>query len=250
MSSQATVTVSTAVPQYRLRSDLALYCLPSANRDDTRYLAWANSICLLFVTIAAMNLRQPVFVIREAAPPPEPLPVVILPPPPEQPNQPQETPTEPAEETVEESLELPVITPVQVAAPDQVNFGVAIEGYVALAPNARYVPPPPAIIPKAPPPADNLPKPDFRVIRLGDRSFTKMPPPSYPQAFLRDHISGTVEVLITVNASGVPTSVEVAKSSGFPALDRHTCDSVKRDWRAEPGEDGRKFRCPLIYSAK
>lgn len=248
MSSHATATVSPAVPQYELRSDLAQYCLPSAGRDDSRKLSWAVSICLLFVTVAIMNVRQPVFIIREAAPPPEPLPVVILPPPPEHQQQPPDQPSEPEEVAVEETLEMPVITPVQVAAPDQVNFGVAVEGYVALAPNARFVPPPPAIIPKAPPPADNLPKPDFRVIRLGDRSFTKMNPPSYPSAFQRDRISGTVEVLITVNAEGTPVSVEVFKSSGFQALDKHTVDSIKRDWRAEPGEDGRKFKCPIMYN--
>lgn len=131
--------------------------------------------------------------------------------------------------------EMPVVAPVLVAAADSVNFSVPVEGYTAISADARYVPPPPPVIPKAPPP-DNIPRPIFKAIRFGGKEFKKQPAPSYPDEFQRNRIGGTVEALITVNTNGVPTKVEVGRSSGTPALDRHVCDFIRREWRAEAGE--------------
>ena len=36
-------------PGYELKDELARYCLPAANRDSNLKLAWANSICILFL---------------------------------------------------------------------------------------------------------------------------------------------------------------------------------------------------------
>lgn len=245
MSSNATATATDGYPQYRLNSDLARYCLPSANRDDARRLAWANSVCLLFLAVAALGIRQPVFVLREAPPPPEPLPIVILPPPVEPEKDPTEKPEEPVEEELLESVDVPSVAPVLVAAPQDVNFSVPVEGFTALSTDARFVPPPPTVIPKAPPP-DNLPKLVFKAIRFGGKEFRKQPPPNYPEEFRRNRIGGTVEALITVDTNGLPSKVEVGKSSGSPALDRHVAEFIRKEWKADASETA-NYRIAITF---
>lgn len=246
MSSHTAADLANELPEYRLNSDLAQYCLPSANRDDSRRVAWACSVCILFLAVAAMGLNQPVFVIREAEALPEPMPTVLLPPPVE----PEQTPApKPDEEKVEETQddrEVPVVAPVLVANAKDVTFSLPTEGYTALASDARLVPPPPPVIPKAPPP-DNVPKPEFRNIRFGGKEFRKQPPPNYPDEFQRNRIGGTVEALITVGTNGIPAKVEVGKSSGSPALDRHVCDFIRKEWKAAAGEAG-NFRIAITFS--
>lgn len=233
MSRETTATMVADTPQYRLRSDLAAYCLPDANRDDSRKLAWANSICLLFLVVAFMGLRQPVFILRDAPPPPVAMPVVILPPAQAEVVPSAESEEPDLEDPADDLVDVPVVAPVMVAAPEDVSFSVPVEGYVALAPDARFVPPPPAIIPKAPP---ETPAVQFQTIRFGGKEFRRQPPPNYPEEFQRNRIGGTVEALITVGTNGVPSKVEVGRSSGAPSLDRHVCDFIRREWRARPGE--------------
>lgn len=241
----ASVSDSETLPEYRLKSDLAAYCLPRASRDDTRKLAWANSISLMFVVVAFLGLRQPVFVIREVEPLPEPMKAEILPPV-ESEDKPQESPEEEPEDVAEEMIEAPVVAPVLVAAAQDVTFSVPVEGFIAIAPDARYVPPPPPVIPKAPPP-DSLQRPEFRAIRFGGKEFRKQPPPNYPEEFQRNRIGGTVEALITVSTNGTPIKVEVGRSSGSPALDRHVCDFIRREWRAEAGE-GANYKIAITFA--
>jgi protein TonB len=246
MSTQASAAVDGGFPQYELRSDLARYCLPAANRDDARRLAWANSICLMFITVASMGLKEPVFIVREAEPLPEPLPVVILPPVEQEQPKVEQTEDAPEEEPIEEFAEMPVIAPVVVAAAQDVSFSVPVEGFIAISSDARYVPPPPAVIPKAPPP-DNLPKLEFKAIRFGGKEFRKQPPPNYPDEFQRNRIGGTVEALISVGTNGLPTKVEVGKSSGSHALDRHVCEFIRKEWRAEAGEEA-NYRISITFA--
>lgn len=242
----ASVSSPDSLPEYRLNSDLAAYCLPRSRRDDGRKLAWANSISLVFVVVAFMGLRQPVFKIREVAPLPEPMRAEILPP-----VDSEEKPPETAEETepedvADEMVEAPIVTPVLVAAPQDAVFSVPVEGFIAIAPDARYVPPPPPIIPKAPPP-DQPPRLEFRAIRFGGKEFRKQPPPNYPEEFQRNRIGGTVEAHITVSTNGVPIKVDVGRSSGSPALDRHVCDFIRREWRAAPGE-GANYKIAITFA--
>jgi TonB family protein len=242
----ASVSHPEPLPEYRLKSDLAAYCLPRASQDDTRKLAWANSISLLFVVVACIGLRQPVFVIREAAPLPEPMRAELLPPVDAENQPPDSSEEQEPEDVAEEPVEIPVVVPVLVAAAESVTFSVPVQGFVALAPDARFVPPPPAVIPKAPPP-DNLPRPEFRAIRFGGKEFRKQPPPNYPEEFQRNRVGGTVEALITINTNGVPIKVDVGRSSGNSALDRHVCDFIRREWRAESG-DGANYRIAITFA--
>lgn len=65
------------------------------------------------------------------------------------------------------------------------------------------------------------------------------PAPRYPAQALRNGEHGTVMVRAEIGADGVPTSVEVARSSGSRSLDRAALDAVRR-WRFRPAmADGR-----------
>src|SRR5438094_257466 len=65
---------------YALSSELARLCLPAEYRDDTRTLAWVNSICFLFLVIGLIGLKAPKVVVRPLNPPAEIVPVVLAPP--------------------------------------------------------------------------------------------------------------------------------------------------------------------------
>lgn len=74
----------------------------------------------------------------------------------------------------------------------------------------------------------------------GMRPFFSYPPrPSYPSESRAAKEEGTVVIRMVVNADGRPTQVSVAKSSGFPRLDRSAQEAA---WRcrirnAAPGKE-------------
>jgi periplasmic protein TonB len=59
------------------------------------------------------------------------------------------------------------------------------------------------------------------------------PKPAYPAESRTANEQGTVMLSVAVDATGRPTSVSVAKSSGFPRLDRSALEGVQR-WRFKP----------------
>jgi protein TonB len=59
------------------------------------------------------------------------------------------------------------------------------------------------------------------------------PKPAYPAESRTANEQGTVLLSVAVDAAGRPTSVSVAKSSGFPRLDRSAREAVQR-WRFKP----------------
>ncbi|MCC6232309.1 MAG: TonB family protein [Verrucomicrobiales bacterium] len=139
------------------------------------------------------------------------------------------------------------MAPIMVAPPENVAFADPVDSrYVVIVNDPGRIPPPPAIIPRDPPP-DNLPKLEFRAIRFGGKEFKKQPPPNYPDEFQRNRIGGTVEALIYVATNGIPTKVEVGKSSGSPALDRHVCDFIRKEWRAQAG-DAVNYRIAITFA--
>ncbi len=93
-------------------------------------------------------------------------------------------------------------------------------------------PPPPPAAPAAPPPtaapvATTIPQP------------VSTPSPKYPARALRRREQGTVMVSAEIGVDGVPSSVEVVRSSGSRDLDRAAVDAVRR-WRFRPAmADGR-----------
>ena len=55
-------------PGYELKDELARLCLPSANRDRDRKLAWVNSVCILFLLIGVLGARRGVIAIKPVPP--------------------------------------------------------------------------------------------------------------------------------------------------------------------------------------
>lgn len=81
------------------------------------------------------------------------------------------------------------------------------------------------------------PTPAPRAPTVADRKARPIPgqtpPPDYPARALREGTVGTVLVLAHIGPDGVPTSTEVAQSSGSRELDRAAMSAVRR-WRFEP----------------
>src|SRR5437879_4527470 len=141
----ATLTAPDAfAPQgYELHSDLAQFCLPAANRDANRKLAYVNSICLLFLAIGMAGVNPPKLEQKVPEPIQQFVPVEIIQPPepPKMEPQPRQEDPEPQPDT---PVEMPQIATVVAADPSQVRFAVPVEGPVVFAPAKFAQAPPPA----------------------------------------------------------------------------------------------------------
>lgn len=64
------------------------------------------------------------------------------------------------------------------------------------------------------------------------------PKPPYPHLSRRLGEEGTVRLNILVNPDGSVAQLEVAKSSGYPRLDRSAIETVQSSWKFEPARQG------------
>ena len=72
-----------------------------------------------------------------------------------------------------------------------------------------------------------------------DVSSRAMNPPRYPPAALRSGITGTVVLIVSVDANGNVTDVSVERSSRNRDLDRAAIQAARK-WRFNPAmQDGR-----------
>ncbi|KGQ19410.1 Ferric siderophore transport system, periplasmic binding protein TonB [Lysobacter dokdonensis DS-58] len=90
---------------------------------------------------------------------------------------------------------------------------------------------PVAAAPAAPPPAAAPAVSDASPIPISK------PAPRYPQRALRMRETGTVRVLVSVGADGVPTNVSIESSSQSRDLDRAALEAVRK-WRFSPAQRG------------
>jgi protein TonB len=77
-------------------------------------------------------------------------------------------------------------------------------------------------------------------------------PPQYPREEQRRNITGTVVLIITVDATGAATNVEIESSSGNRNLDRSAVKAANR-WRFNPGmrngqRVGGRVRVPVVFT--
>jgi protein TonB len=223
------------MPKYELKDELARYCLPSANRDPNRKLAWVNSICILFLAIGLVGAKpakismKPLPLIDEA------IPTIIeqLPPPP------QTAQEQNQEQADEEKTETPQVVIVTPNAPN-INFEVPTIGNL-MVPNAVATAPP--LNPLQPAaPLKRAPSVLNNTGAGGER-----PQPAYPRIALEQAQQGTVVLLLTVDEAGIISSIEVKESSGYPVLDRSALEFVKRHWIIPPGNGNRTFEAPITY---
>jgi protein TonB len=223
-------------PGYELKDELARFCLPEANRDSNRKLAWANSICILFLLVGILGARPASISINPVPPVEEIIPTIIEPlpaPPPTTADEPEKNQNE------QEKSETPQVVVVTPNTPN-INFAVptignlVAPGTLAQAPPLRPLQPPAAL--------KNLPTTLNNTGVGGAR-----PQPTYPRIALEQGQQGSVTLLMSADDAGDITSVEVKDSSGFPVLDRSALDYVKRHWTVPPGTSNRVFQATITY---
>jgi periplasmic protein TonB len=220
---------------YQLSDDLARLSLPQEFRDEYRRLAWANSICALFLLVGIIGLNPPKIVQRPLSAPMEQMQAVLVQPE-EQPKPQQQTQEEKPEET-QETPEAPEVVTVVAPADAKVAFAVPVQGAVMVAPAAHLA--------SAPPRVQAPPRPvQFNPNASGEAG--TFPKPRYPGEALRNRYQGTVQVEIKVDTSGAITSAKVTKSSGFPVLDEAALEVVKNRWRFLPGTE-RWLQWPCVF---
>src|SRR5215469_700074 len=77
-------TDANRMPARELKDELARLCLPAANRDPNRKLAWMNSVCILFLLIGIFGAAPTAVSTKPVPPIEEIMPVAIETPPPPQ----------------------------------------------------------------------------------------------------------------------------------------------------------------------
>ncbi len=224
---------------YTLQSDLARLCLPAEYRDTNRTLAYANSICALFLAIGLVGLKAPELIFRPLSEVSDPVPVIIE----QLPEQVQRVEPEIKEDEpppLDTPTDIPQVAAI-VAAADSANvaFSVPVEGAVAVMPNARYAPPPPRIT-QAPPAQPSQ-------FRQNSVQGAVTPDPAFPASAQRKGYEGSVVVEFTVDNTGSVGNVKVQKSSGYLALDEAALTVVRQRWRFPPEKAGFYFwKCTFV----
>jgi len=219
-----------------LQDDLARCCLPESKHDPDIILAWVNSICLLFLLVGVLGAKRGSISFRAPPTIDKIIPVILEPV-----SQPPSTESElkqemPDEQDKQETPNVVVVIPDTPA----INFAVPTLGNL-VAPSALAQPPP--LNPLEPPaPLNRLPS------TLNDTGTSgKRPRPPYPRIALEQAQQGSVTLLISADEKGKIISIEVKKSSGYPALDRSTVDFVRRHWTVPVGAGSHLFETTIIY---
>jgi TonB family protein len=212
-----------------LRDELSRLCLPAVRRDPNQKLAWTNSVCILFLLIGILGWRHAPGFVEPPPPAQEAVPVIVEPlAPPAVENQQQE-------QTEADKTEAPQVVAVTLNTP-AINFAVPTIGNLVV----------PAALAKAPP--ETALKREVRRLAItntgegGDR-----PIPPYPVIARESAEQGSVILLMSVDDTGVVTSIDVKESSGWPVLDHAALDFVKRHWIIPPVNGTRLFEATITY---
>ena len=232
----ATAFIAAGVHQYVLSSELARLSLPAEFKDSNRRLAWANSICFLFLLVGLVGIKAPRVIQRPLNEMTEIVPVIFTPPE-EQPKPPPEAKPDEAEPE-DKPLDTPQIAAVvAVQNSPSVAFSVPVEGAVATVRDARYA--------TAPPPGNRVLATPVR-FNPNATDGGSYPAPSYPGVALRNRYEGTVTIELMVDPSGTVTAAKIQKTSGFTVLDDAALSVVKNRWRFPPGS-ARYFFWPCTF---
>lgn len=230
------------------RSDLIELCFPKSApvSDEIRRLAYANSICMVFLVLAIVGIKTPIFFIPPPAKVEPTIPVVFEPPPEQQQQQlavlqPNPDLTEPNLDPIQET---PQVVNVVAADSSQVAFAIPVEGPVLLKP-AAFAAPPPRTLP-APAVAVDPGPPQPVEFSSGTQDGGFYPEPEYPKLALQRRVEGRVMLYVVVDEAGMARSVEVRDSSGSTLLDKPAVEIVKRKWHWPPGKE-RHYLIPFRF---
>lgn len=215
-------------PAYELKDELARFSLSSARRDPNQKLAWANSICFLFLIIGLVGARRGVIAIKPAPPLEESVPIVTEPV-----TLPPQAAPEKREET--EMKNTPAAVAVVIPHTPNISFSVPTIGTLVVPANLASAPPlePMRVAPQ-----------------IGSLDSTggsgERPDPPYPPIAKEAGEQGTVVLLIHGDGAGNVVSADIKQSSGYPVLDHATVEFIKRHWRLPTG-GGQLFQTSITY---
>jgi len=212
-----------------LKDELSRFCLPGVRRDPNRKLAWTNSVCILFLLVGILGWRHAPGFVEPPPLPGEAVPVIVEPltaPP---------TETRPQEQAETDKTEAPQVVVVTLNTP-AINFSVPTIGNLVV----------PSALAEAPP--DTALKREVQRLAITDTGAGgDRPEPPYPVIARESAQQGSVTLLISVDDTGVVTSIDVKESSGWPVLDRSALDFVKRHWIIPPVGGTRLFEATITY---
>jgi TonB family protein len=97
---------------------------------------------------------------------------------------------------------------------------------------------PPAVRPKPLPVNPHPPIPHMRMVVR-----------DYPSAALRNGWEGTVSYQASIDAEGAVLNCQITESSGYPLLDRSTCQYVMR-WHFLPATDAKGTKISGIWTSR
>lgn len=214
-------------PSGTLHSDLAKLCLPQTMQDATRKLAYANSICFLFLLIGLIGVKPIQKAQLELTSQADTVPVIFTPPE-------EVAPPEPPKVAEDSSLsdtpaEAPQIVTVVAASSANVAFAVPVAGPVVVANSPQFVAGPPGA------PARSSSGHVVREFSAGSEVGGQFPPPTYPREDLQARHEGKVMLNVVVEADGSFQEISIKDSCGFSSLDRHALNWIKRHWHFAPG---------------
>ena len=227
--------------------------------------AWSAGLSLLCLGIGLQGAVTPLLPASARAPIPfadETVMVEVFDPPAAAPAA-EESPVEPEKE--EEDIEIPPLLEITppLTPPEMVELTPLEE--------VREPPPVPKPVtpePKPKPVQKALPRPAARKpstnanaggggngsapmeFNGNGKEGGRYPKPTYPSSALRAGQEGMVRLLVTVETSGMPSSIEVTASSGYAVLDRAARDTIQRRWRWPAGPARRYFTVPVYFNIK
>ena len=227
--------------QNALRSDLARLCLPQTMADDTRKLAYANSICLLFLVIGLIGFKPPHVAHPQYEAQSDLVPVIFTPPdealPPEAPK-----PTEEPEASDAPS-EVPQVATIVAPSSANVAFAVPVTGPVIVASSGQFVSAPASTTGR------KASGSGIREFSADGEAGGQFPYPPYPREELAARHEGKIMLEALITADGTFASLAIKDSSGYFALDRYAQNWVKRNWHFLPGEE-RHYLIPILFQIK
>jgi periplasmic protein TonB len=243
---------------------------PSPRSNALPATSWVAGIALAFLGIGGHGaisglVARPEIVVIKAAAEPEEIMIEEFNPPPAAASTEEEVPSDPPTEEPEE-IEIPEVA--------EITPPLDVPEMAEITPLVQYVEPPkPIEVAKAPEPKPEPPKPRPVAARpapsrqpsagtaptgmasavsgtgTSTAKLIRSPKPFYPSAEQRAGHQGKVRLLVTVEANGSASSVTVASSSGFPALDESARDTVQRRWRWSAGQPLRTY-VPISFALK
>ncbi len=196
---------------------------PSPLRISAMSLAMFLNIAFL-VALSLMQVEPPAMPRLDEPVPIQIVDLIFTPPKPLMPPPPMpQAPVRPVEKPTPQPIAKPIQMPVESNFPIETELAPAPEIFA---------------------PSDAIPTP---VAPVGEATGTaalqlailKAPRPPYPPREMRLRHEGEVTLRLRIGADGRPVSVEVDRSSGYPALDQSAARHVLNTWRfAPPGGNG------------